>query len=494
MSAGSISRNDCDTIEDERRKRKEEYDGRIVGDSGHRRCHREETRRSRHRHPRQARAHLPGPLRPPFHRLRRAGADRRDPSRSAASSPRRLPSPIIRKRLTRLSVDVRCDGISVRITAFNREFLRAALAEAAEIVATGRFEPDRRHFLASEIVLAKNYREGIVPVYGLDGLSDRLFAKFVAAALPLAPEAARETLPARLLASRKIAPLKETLAYVHAPKSEAEIAAASGRVKYEELLALRTRREMQRRKNDAVSTDSQEIRHRTGARLHPDAAVRTDRRPEGQATNEIFADLKKPRRMLRLLQGDVGGGKTVCAAIAAYAIHTAGEQSRLHGADGHPRPPARRDPRTPFRAVRASGVAYLSGAVKGAERTAILDGARRPARMHVVVRHARADPGAGRVPASRLRRRSTSSTASASRSGRSCARRADDPARPRRCRPRRSRARSRSPSTATWTSRRSARCRPGRKPIRTDVADFADFKRHRRARRAARSRRVGRPT
>ena len=48
-----------------------------------------------------------------------------------------------------------------------------------------------------------------------------------------------------------------------------------------------------------------------------------------QSVNEIFRDLKAPIRMHRLLQGDVGSGKTVVAAICMYALKTAGYQSAL---------------------------------------------------------------------------------------------------------------------------------------------------------------------
>ncbi len=48
-----------------------------------------------------------------------------------------------------------------------------------------------------------------------------------------------------------------------------------------------------------------------------------------RVVNEIFADLKSPYRMNRLLQGDVGSGKTVVAAICLYAAVTAGYQGAL---------------------------------------------------------------------------------------------------------------------------------------------------------------------
>ena len=54
----------------------------------------------------------------------------------------------------------------------------------------------------------------------------------------------------------------------------------------------------------------------------------TDRSSE-RALTEILSDLKSPAHMNRLLQGDVGSGKTVVAGLAMYAVHTAGYQSAL---------------------------------------------------------------------------------------------------------------------------------------------------------------------
>ncbi|OHE40979.1 MAG: ATP-dependent DNA helicase RecG [Tenericutes bacterium GWF2_57_13] len=278
----------------------------------------------------------------------------------------------IRKRLTKLTLDVLSDGIVFRITAFNREFLRPALAKGAELVATGRFETGRKQFLANDIVLSKNYREGIVPVYGLEGLSDRLFAKFVAAAIPLSPEAAKETLPARILQSRRLAPMQEVLAYVHQPRDEAEISAASRRVKYEELLRFGLAVKTQKRKNDAVVTIPKKYDiERVRAFITALPFELTD--DQKQATNEIFLDLKKPRRMLRMLQGDVGSGKTVVAAIAVYAVHTVGEQTAFMAPTEIL---ARQHAQNLTRLFAPFGVtvAYLSGAVKGAERKRVIDG------------------------------------------------------------------------------------------------------------------------
>ena len=62
-----------------------------------------------------------------------------------------------------------------------------------------------------------------------------------------------------------------------------------------------------------------------------------------RAIGEIDADLARPERMLRLLQGDVGSGKTLVALLAMLTAVEAGSAGRADGADRGPGPPASRD-------------------------------------------------------------------------------------------------------------------------------------------------------
>ncbi|MBY0335200.1 MAG: ATP-dependent DNA helicase RecG [Acetobacteraceae bacterium] len=92
-----------------------------------------------------------------------------------------------------------------------------------------------------------------------------------------------------------------------------------------------------------------------------------------QALSEISADLAAPRRMLRLLQGDVGAGKTLVAALAMLQAVEAGAQAALMAPTEIL---ARQHARTLGRLCGAAGVevALLAGSVKGAERRRVLEG------------------------------------------------------------------------------------------------------------------------
>src|SRR5207249_7827324 len=94
--------------------------------------------------------------------------------------------------------------------------------------------------------------------------------------------------------------------------------------------------------------------------------------PQQRAAAEIIADLAKPERMLRLLQGDVGSGKTVVALLAAAAVIEGGRQAALMAPTEIL---ARQHFNTiaPLAAAAGINVAILTNRERGRERNEILE-------------------------------------------------------------------------------------------------------------------------
>jgi len=145
----------------------------------------------------------------------------------------------------------------------------------------------------------------------------------------------REWLPAEILDRQQLPQLKEALQYVHRPPRDASLELmtsgrhpAQRRLAFEELLAhqlsLRLlRKEIQRDPGWPMTTTGSLV-GRFVASL-PFALTRAQRRVWG----EVQADLGKPCPMLRLVQGDVGSGKTVVAALAALRVIECGFQAAV---------------------------------------------------------------------------------------------------------------------------------------------------------------------
>jgi ATP-dependent DNA helicase RecG len=174
----------------------------------------------------------------------------------------------------------------------------------------------------------------LTPVYpATEGLGQARLAGLIARALERLPaDEALELIPAELRRVYKLTSLRAALLYVHRPPPGADVARlASGthpaqqRLAFEELLAQhlslkRLRARLRRDAAPALRGDGA-LRRRFLAAL-PFAPTRAQLR----VAAEIARDLARPVPMLRLVQGDVGSGKTVVAALAALLAVEAGEQ------------------------------------------------------------------------------------------------------------------------------------------------------------------------
>jgi ATP-dependent DNA helicase RecG len=171
----------------------------------------------------------------------------------------------------------------------------------------------------------------VEPVYPLtEGLSQRVLAKAIRSALDGAPELP-EWIEPTYLALQGWAPWRESVRAAHVPANESDLAPTAKarlRLAYDELLANQlalalVRANLRTLKGRAVVGDER-LRARAVAAL-PFALTSS----QETALAEILADMAAEARMLRLLQGDVGSGKTVVAALAMLNAIEAGGQAAL---------------------------------------------------------------------------------------------------------------------------------------------------------------------
>ena len=171
----------------------------------------------------------------------------------------------------------------------------------------------------------------VEPVYGLtEGLFPRVMAKAAASALARLPELP-EWLDPDFLRANGWAAFGEALARVHGPEAPADLKPESkffGRLAYDELLSHQLALRLVRRKMQVLSGRPQQgdgsLRAKILAALP--FALTGDQK---KALEEISADQASDKRMLRLLQGDVGSGKTVVALLAMAQAIEAGRQAAL---------------------------------------------------------------------------------------------------------------------------------------------------------------------
>ncbi len=201
---------------------------------------------------------------------------------------------------------------------------------------SGRMElyDGRRQMVHPDRVLdARGFAQlpSIEPVYGqTDGLTARMIGKAAQAALARLP-ALPEWLDAALIAREGFPSFREALAGLHTPPDVAAPQTDSvtrRRLAYDELfasqLALAMVRLSHKRASGRVNAGDGHLITRILAAL---PFSLTD--GQHQAVADIRADLARPERMLRLLQGDVGSGKTIVALLAMASAAEAGRQAAL---------------------------------------------------------------------------------------------------------------------------------------------------------------------
>ncbi len=211
------------------------------------------------------------------------------------------------------------------------------------------------------------------PVYPLTaGLAPKVLRKAIEAALERLPKLS-EWIDPTVMRQRQWSSWAGALLAAHHPQGEGDLSALSParmRLAYDELLgnqlALALVRARNKRKAGRSNQGNGELRRRIVAAL-----PYTLTRSQEQAGSEIVADMAAPTRMLRLLQGDVGSGKTVVALLAmANAVEAGGQAALLAPTDIL----ARQHYETLEPLCRSVGceIALLTGRDKGRAREATL--------------------------------------------------------------------------------------------------------------------------
>ena len=210
----------------------------------------------------------------------------------------------------------------------------------AEVWVIGRQE-DRNNFFGNKITVEEYYPAAdplsalhtgrLTPIYSLtEGLTNKQFRLFMHEALQTeALQTEPEILPPALLSKRKLLGSTQALRGIHFPAGLAELDAAKARLAYEEFLLLATAWGIKRTQTKILEKDySYEIKRTLLTPLRHNLGFQFTN-SQKHVINEIFRDLQSPRPMNRLLQGDVGSGKTVVALCAMLLAAENGYQAAL---------------------------------------------------------------------------------------------------------------------------------------------------------------------
>lgn len=219
----------------------------------------------------------------------------------------------------------------VGVSIFNRAYLKNQLLVGTNITVFGKYEKNKNVILASEIrmgLLPKG--EKIEAVYhGTVGLNSKAISGFINTALMEYGNDLEDYIPKNLLEKYNFLNKKTALNIIHNPSTKEKLKEASIRLKYEELFVYMAKINYLKLKNknikDGIEKDfDKEKLDKVIKSLPYELTV-----DQKIVLNEILEDLTSKRRMNRLLQGDVGSGKTIISIIAMVANYLSGYQSAL---------------------------------------------------------------------------------------------------------------------------------------------------------------------
>jgi len=225
---------------------------------------------------------------------------------------------------------------SIETVWFNQPFLTKTILVGTKISLAGKVDlfSNKESFINPDYEIADTkksskllHTQGLVPVYPeTAGISSRWFRIKIGELLPTLLPKIEETLPLDTIKRNKLINIRQALRVIHSPKNEIQIEKAKKRLSFDELLAVLIQvlaRKETWHKNQTVTKLS--IFQEDILKLISALPFELTNSQKG-VLKDILNDFSKDKPMNRLLQGDVGSGKTVVAALAAYNVILNGYQ------------------------------------------------------------------------------------------------------------------------------------------------------------------------
>ena len=235
------------------------------------------------------------------------------------------------KNKSRMQVRILAGQHLIKAVFFNQGYLKDKIIPGSIVTVSGKWDRGRQVINVSTFSIGpKTDLQDFEPVYSLKGsINQKTFRKFMRQALDHLKGSLVDPLPDSIRVPYRLPGISDALEGIHFPLDAEHSKDARRRFVYEELLVFQL-------KMQAIKKVRKEQNVGNGIAFHNDLVKKLIEtlpyeitNAQKRVVNEICRDLREPHRMNRLLQGDVGSGKTIVAAICLYAVITAGYQGAL---------------------------------------------------------------------------------------------------------------------------------------------------------------------
>jgi ATP-dependent DNA helicase RecG len=222
---------------------------------------------------------------------------------------------------------------SVRLVWFNQPYRAQSLKAGQDYYISGQFELSRGKFaiMNPSIELIGDFSVNtarIIPIYReTKGLTSRQIRQALSQVVPLIKHLS-ETLPPHIIKHQKLISFAEALRAIHFPDSSEDLEVARRRLGFEEVFSLSLASLLNKQENQKEQALAVPF-HETLAREFVSNLPFTLTGAQRKVIWQIYLDLQKSQPMNRLIEGDVGSGKTVVATMAALMVMHEGWQVAL---------------------------------------------------------------------------------------------------------------------------------------------------------------------
>lgn len=219
----------------------------------------------------------------------------------------------------------------VGVSIFNRAFLKSKLLVGTDVIVIGKFDKSKNVITASDIKMGKlTNKVKIEPVYHCtNGLTTKNMSTYINMALLMFGKEVTDYIPSEYIERYNFLNKKTALNVIHNPSTTEKLKEVTIRLKYEELFQFMFKinflKQQKKKEKNGLGRNIDKNKLDKFIKSIPFSLTND----QMTAVDEIINDLESTTRMNRLLQGDVGSGKTVVAFTGMYANYLSGYQSAL---------------------------------------------------------------------------------------------------------------------------------------------------------------------
>ena len=230
---------------------------------------------------------------------------------------------------SRLSFKLRIDHDVIMVNFFNQPWLKEKIAVGKEVAIYGKYNAARQSLAAFKFVAAKENDSGMAPIYSVNRqIKQKKLIDLINLALDDYLAEVDNVVPTKIRQKYRLLPESSIVQEMHHPQNATESQVAKRSAIFREFFIFQTELAQlteynPRNKGIAKKYNLDEIAKLTKSLPFELSA------DQKHVINEIFTDLLSSVQMQRLLQGDVGSGKTIVAVYALFAAVTAGFQAAL---------------------------------------------------------------------------------------------------------------------------------------------------------------------